>query len=279
MDVPVLSASDRERQGVDRTPPRRGHAPVETPAGSTVALERLTGPKPGGRPPVRPDTGPARTERPRPLGEAWTTGAAQRAMALEPGCFRYAYRPGHAARRCDVTRSLENLMKTITSVAPTREGAACSLRTSRAQAERYVGVDGMRLHREVTVLFVCAKIFGKPLRCRMLENSHATSRPHPERSAWPPATFSIRQSRRSRPGAHGELRQISGTLHSNLPRRDLVHVSRSLSSRVRLSGFLRFRSLSTTAAETLSVGDSSFQRVVNLPTLMRGVSFSWLDPQ
>ena len=117
--------------GVDRRPPRRGHASVETPAGSTVALERWTGPKRGGRVRARPDGGPARTERPRPLGEAWTTGAPQRALALEPGCFRYAYRSGHAARRCDVTRSLENLMKTITSVAQTREGAACSLRTSR----------------------------------------------------------------------------------------------------------------------------------------------------
>ena len=113
--------------GVDRTPPRRGHAPVETPAGSTVAVERWTGPKRGGRLPARPDSGPARTERPRPPGEAWTTGAAQRALALEPGCFRYAYRLGHAACCCDVTRSLENLMKTITSVAQTREGAVCSL--------------------------------------------------------------------------------------------------------------------------------------------------------
>ena len=128
VDVPVLSASDRERRELTE------HAPVETPAGSTVTLERWTGPKRGGRPPARPDTGPARTERPRPLGEAWTTGAAQRALALEPGCFRYAYRSGHAARRCDVTRSLENLMKTITSVAQTREGAACSLRTSRVDA-------------------------------------------------------------------------------------------------------------------------------------------------
>ena len=120
--------------GVDRTPPRRGHAPVETPAGSTVALERWTGPKRGGRVRARPDSGPPRTERPRPLGEAWTTGAPQRALALEPGCFRYAYRSDHAARRCDVTRSLENLMKTITSVAQTREGTACSLRTSRTGA-------------------------------------------------------------------------------------------------------------------------------------------------
>ena len=120
--------------GVDRTPPRRGHAPVETPAGSTVAVERWTGSKRGRRLPARPDSGPARTERPRPLGEAWTTGAAQRALALEPGCFRYAYRLGHAARRCDVTRSLENPMETITSVAQTREGAACSLRTSRTSS-------------------------------------------------------------------------------------------------------------------------------------------------
>ena len=121
--------------GVDRTPPRRGDAPVETPAGSTVAAERWTRPKRGRRLPARPDSGPARTERLRPL-EAWTTGAAQRALALEPGCFRYAYRSGHAARCCDVTRSLESLMKTITSVAQTREGAACSLRTSRIGAFR-----------------------------------------------------------------------------------------------------------------------------------------------
>ena len=119
--------------GVDRTPPRRGHAPVETPTGSTVAVERWTGPKRDGRLPARPDSGPARTERPRPLREACTTGAAQRALAVEPGCFRYAYRSGHAARRCDVTRSLENHMKTIPSLAQTREGAACSLRTSRLQ--------------------------------------------------------------------------------------------------------------------------------------------------
>ena len=95
---------------------------------------RMTGSTRGGRLPARPDSGPAGTERPRPPGEAWTTGAAQRALALEPGCFRYAYRSGHAARRCDVTRSLENPMETITSVAQTREGAACSLRTSRTDA-------------------------------------------------------------------------------------------------------------------------------------------------
>ena len=134
--------------GVDRTPPRRGHAPDKTPAGSAVAVERWTGPKRGGRLPARPDSGPAGTERPRPPGEAWTTGAAQRVLALEPGCFRYAYRSGHAARRCDVTRSLENPMETITSVAQTREGAACSLRTSRPHGNPNVS-DGTcsRSHR------------------------------------------------------------------------------------------------------------------------------------
>ena len=55
-------------------------------------------------------------------------------LALEPGCFRYAYRLGHAAGRCDVTRSLENPMETITYVTQTREGAACSSRTSRLDA-------------------------------------------------------------------------------------------------------------------------------------------------
>ena len=42
-------------------------APVEKPAGSTVAVERWTGPKRAGRLPARPDRGPAPTERPRPL--------------------------------------------------------------------------------------------------------------------------------------------------------------------------------------------------------------------
>ena len=68
---------------------------------------------------------------PRPPGEGSTTGTAQRALALEPRRFRYAYRTGHAARRGDVTRSIENRMDTITSMAQAREDAPFSLRTSR----------------------------------------------------------------------------------------------------------------------------------------------------
>ena len=68
---------------------------------------------------------------PRPPGEGSTTGTAQRALALEPCRFRYAYRAGHAARRRDVTRSIENRMDTITSMAQAREDAPFSLRTSR----------------------------------------------------------------------------------------------------------------------------------------------------
>ena len=68
---------------------------------------------------------------PRPPGEGSTTGTAHRALNLEPRRFRYAYRTGHAARRGDVTRSIENRMDTITSMAQAREDAPFSLRTSR----------------------------------------------------------------------------------------------------------------------------------------------------
>ena len=107
---------------VDRTPPPPGHALAGVPVRSTPPAERRTETKWGGA---------ARTERPRPPGEASTTGAAQRALALEPGCFRYAYRIGHAARRRDVARSLENRMETSTLVPQTREASALSLRTPR----------------------------------------------------------------------------------------------------------------------------------------------------
>ena len=70
---------------------------------------------------------------PRPPGEGSTTGTAHRALTLEPRRFRYAYRTGHAARRGDVTRSIENRMDTITSMAQAREDAPFSLRTSRWQ--------------------------------------------------------------------------------------------------------------------------------------------------
>ena len=107
---------------VDRTLPAPGHAPAGAPVGSRPAAERQTGTKRGGA---------ARTERPCPPGEASTTGAAQRALALEPRSFRYAYRAGHAARCRDVARSLENRMETTASVPQTREDGALSLRTSR----------------------------------------------------------------------------------------------------------------------------------------------------
>ena len=90
--------------------------------GTTSAEERRKESKRGGA---------ARTERLRPSGEASKTGAAQRALVLEPGSFRYAYRTGHAARCRDVARSLENRMETTTSVLQTREDGALSLRTSR----------------------------------------------------------------------------------------------------------------------------------------------------
>ena len=108
--------------GVDRTPPPPGPAPAGAPVGSTPAAERRKKSKRGGA---------ARPERPRPHGEASTTGAAQRALALEPDSFRYAYPTGHAARCRDVARSRENRMKTTTSVPQTREDAALSPRTSR----------------------------------------------------------------------------------------------------------------------------------------------------
>ena len=114
--------------GVDRTPPPPGPAPAGAPVGSTPAAERRKKSKRGGA---------ARPERPRPHGEASTTGAAQRALALEPDSFRYAYRTGHAARCRDVARSRENRMKTTKSVPQTREDAALSPRTSRVD-ERFL---------------------------------------------------------------------------------------------------------------------------------------------
>ena len=108
--------------GVDRTSPAPGHAPAGTPVGPTPAAARRTETK---------QCGAARTERPRPTGKASTTGAAQRALALEPGSFRYDYRIGQAARCRDVARSLENRMETTTSVLQPPEDAAPSLRTSR----------------------------------------------------------------------------------------------------------------------------------------------------
>ena len=113
--------------GVDRTPPPPGHAPAGAPVGSTPAAERPTETK---------RCGTAQTERPRPPGEASTTGAVQRALALKPGSFRYAYRTGQAARCRDVERSLENRMETSTSVRQTPEDDALSLRTSRIGAVR-----------------------------------------------------------------------------------------------------------------------------------------------
>ena len=97
--------------------------------GSTSAEERRMESKRGGA---------ARTERLRPPGEASTTGAAQRALVLEPGSFRYAYRTGLAARCRDIARSLENRMETTTSVLQTREDGALSLRTSRVHRQRIV---------------------------------------------------------------------------------------------------------------------------------------------
>ena len=129
--------------GVDRTPPPPGPAPAGAPVGSTPAAERRKKSKRGGA---------ARPERPRPHGEASTTGAAQRALALEPDSFRYAYRTGHAARCRDVARSLENRMKTTTSVPQTREDAALSPRTSRINAPYPFAPELIRVrsHRFVT---------------------------------------------------------------------------------------------------------------------------------
>ena len=80
------------KTGVDRTPPSRGHALAETPMASTVAGERRRKSKRDRRLRARLDRGrAARTQRPRLSGEAPTTGAAQRALALEPGGFLYAY--------------------------------------------------------------------------------------------------------------------------------------------------------------------------------------------
>ena len=117
--------------GVDRTPPRGGNATAGTPAGSTAAAERWAETKRRGRPRSGPGTDPPLTDRPLTPGEALTTGVAKRALALEPGRFRYAYRTGHAARPGVVTRSIENRMETITSMAQTRGDAFSSSRTSR----------------------------------------------------------------------------------------------------------------------------------------------------
>ena len=107
---------------VDRPLPAPGHPPAGAPVGSTPTAERRKESK---------RRSAVRTERPSPPGEASTTGAAQRALVLEPGSFRYAYRTGQAARCRDVARSLENRMETTTSVPQTQEDGASSLRTSR----------------------------------------------------------------------------------------------------------------------------------------------------
>ena len=120
-DVPVLAASDRERRELTE----RHRLPGTLPPERRWALRRQR----NGRTETK-RCGAARTERPRPPGEASTTGAAQRALALEPGSFRYAYRTGHAARCRDVARSLENRMETSTLVGQTPEDDALSLRTS-----------------------------------------------------------------------------------------------------------------------------------------------------
>ena len=98
-DLPGGGGHRYTETGVDRTPPRGGNATAGTSAGSTAAVERWTETKRRGPPQSGPGSDPPLTDRPLTLGEASTTGVAKRALALEPGRFRYAYRTGRAARR------------------------------------------------------------------------------------------------------------------------------------------------------------------------------------
>lgn len=136
-DLPGGGGHRYTETGVDRTPPRGGNATAGTSAGSTAAAERWTETKRRGPPRSVPGSDPLLTDRPLTQGEASTTGVAKRALALEPGRFRYAYRTGRAARRGDVTRGIENRMETITSMAQARGDAFSSSRTSRQGASRF----------------------------------------------------------------------------------------------------------------------------------------------
>ena len=135
-DLPGGGGHRYTETGVDRTPPRGGNATAGTSAGSTAAAERWTETKRRGPPRSGPGSDPPLTDRPLTPGEASTTGVAKRALALEPGRFRYAYRTGRAARRGDVTRSIENRMETITSMAQARGDALSSSRTSRLDTHK-----------------------------------------------------------------------------------------------------------------------------------------------
>ena len=134
--------------------------------GSTSAEERRKESKRGGA---------ARTERPRPPGEASTTGAAQRALALEPGSFRYAYRTGQAARCRDVARSLENRMETTTSVPKPREDGALSLRTSRRCGRRLTRCT-LRGVEQGRILPNCLARNARPEGADRSHSTHSTNR-------------------------------------------------------------------------------------------------------
>ena len=70
------------------------------------------------------------------------TGAAEHALALEADWCRNACGVRQSVGVHDVARSLQNPMRTITSIPCTRDGAGLALRTSRADAIEYIHITG-----------------------------------------------------------------------------------------------------------------------------------------
>ena len=70
----------------------------------------------------------------RSRGEGSSTGAAEHALVLEADSCRNAYGARQSVGLYEVTRSLENPMRTITSMLCTGDGAGLMLRTSRRRA-------------------------------------------------------------------------------------------------------------------------------------------------
>lgn len=71
----------------------------------------------------------------RSRGEGSSTGAAEHALALEADWCRNAYGARQSVHLHEMTRSLENSMRTMISVLCTGDGAGLALRTSRVGAK------------------------------------------------------------------------------------------------------------------------------------------------
>ena len=178
---------------------------------------------------------------PRPPGEGSTTGTAQRALALEPRRFRYAYRTGHAARRGDVTRSIENRMDTITSMALAREDAPFSLRTSRTNSINFPALN-----------CVATETLHRKRDCVPPEYEKSSSRSRtgwvlhlertPEATTWrqpagerrgPAGRLRISTVRRSQPEIHMQSGRVfpSETVRSRYPSGTLRNCTHTMSPR------------------------------------------------